>query len=161
MINDLESLFHSMGIILPQNIKKNIMFSLRTRYGISKHFSFIIDLKTNKIICYDSNIYFKTNTFPFTIHAEVQSITRYYKSRSISKNKKALVVVKLSPSGCIGNSKCCLNCMRFIRNNLVNLNLKRIYYSTLEGGLCELSESDLVDENFEYTKSIKSRVNQN
>lgn len=156
-IRNLEAMFDSLGVILPDNIKRNVKFNLEYNKYINKHYSFILDLKTNKVLCYDFNIYFKSDSFPFSIHAEVQSIVHYYKSKSINKNKKALIVVKMSRTGIMGNSKCCLNCIRFIRNNIDNLNLKKVYYSTEDNILVELSKDDLVDENFRLSKGFNYR----
>ncbi len=156
-LEKLEVLFDSLGFIFPSKIKNNILFNLSNNKYVNKHFSFLLDLKTNRILCYDTNIYFKSDSFPFSIHAEIQSINRYYKSKTLSKNKKILLVVKLSKTGIIGNSKCCLNCMRFIRNNFDNLNLKKIYYSILGNELVELSRDDLIDKNFHRSKGYNWR----
>lgn len=152
--DNLESMFHSLGFFIPDNIKMDIIYNLRNNRYINKHCSFILDLKSRRILSYAFNVYFKSNSFPFSIHAEIQSIVKYYKSRSINKNKKALFVVKLSKTGIIGNSKCCLNCMRFIRNNLNNLNLKKIYYSNLENQTIDLNRDDLIDTNFKESKGF-------
>ena len=156
--DNLEIIFETLGFDLPGNIKSDIELNLANNNYVNKHFAFIIDLKTNKVICYDNNIYFKSDSFPFSIHAEIQSIIKYYKSRSMSKSKKALVVIKLSRTGLVGNSKFCLNCSRFIRNNFDNLNLKKVYYSTMKTTqLVELSKADLVDENFRMSKGFMGR----
>ncbi len=153
----LNNLFYSLGVELPANAKAAVLHDLDCNSYPNKHYSFIIDLKTNKLLCYEFNIYFNTDSFPFSVHAEIQSIVRYYKSKTISKNKKLLVVVKMSRSGLIGNSKCCLNCMRFIRNNWDNLNLKKVYYSTDENVLVSLNKDELVDENFRPSKGYNYR----
>ena len=156
--SNLELIFESLGVDLPNNIRHDIEINLDRNNYVNKHFAFIIDLKTNRVLCYDNNIYFKSDSFPFSIHAEIQSIIKYYKSRVMSKNKKALVVVKLSRTGLVGNSKFCLNCSRFIRNNFDNLNLKKVYYSTMKNNtLVELSKNDLVDEHFRLSKGFMGR----
>lgn len=148
----VEQLLSSLGFSLPENVKRDIECNLRTNHYNNKHCSFILDLKTRRILSYSFNIFFKSDSFPFSIHAEIQSIVKYYKSKSINKNKKALIVFKLSRTGLIGNSKCCLNCIRFIKNNMSNLNLKKIYYSTLDNQLVELVRDGMDDENFKYSK---------
>lgn len=150
----LESLFHSLGFSIPDNIKKDIRCNLKNNHYNNKHCSFILDLKTRKILSHAFNVFFKSNSFPFSIHAEIQSIVKYYKSKSINKNKKVLIVFKLSRTGLIGNSKCCLNCIRFIKNNMTNLNLKKIYYSTLDNQLVELVKDGMGDDNFKYSKGF-------
>ncbi len=153
-IQNVESIFDALGVVLPSNIKQDIDTSLFKNEYINKHFAFLIDMKTNRILAYDFNVYLKSESFPFSVHAEIQMITKYYKSRAISKNKKILVVVKLSRTGVVGNSKCCLNCMRFIRNNFDNLNLKKVFYSDIDNRLVKLSRGDLVDENFRMSKGF-------
>ncbi len=156
-IDNLEHIFETNSFVLPINIKNALEFNLAHNESINKHFSFIVDLKTNDILCYDSNIYFKSSSFPFSMHAEVQTIIKYHKSKILSRNKKALIVVKLSKTGIIGNSKCCLNCMRFIRNNFNVLNLKKIYYSTDKDKLEQLTRDDLVDNDFSRSKGFRWR----
>ncbi len=153
-LKNLETMFHSIGFELPSNIKQDIEFNLQRNHHINKHYSFILDLKTRRVLSYAFNIYFKSESFPFSVHAEIQSMVKYYKTKGINKNKKALFVAKLSRTGIVGNSKCCLNCMRFIRNNLTNLNLKRIYYSTKDGQLVKLTKEDLIDANFKISKGF-------
>ena len=155
--DNLESLFHSLGFVLPDNVKQDITFNLENNTYVNKHYSFVLDLKTRRILSYAFNIYFKSDSFPFSVHAEIQSIVKYYKSRLLSKNKKVLLVVKLSRTGLFGNSKCCLNCMRFIRNNFENLNFKKIYYSNLGGKTSVLFKKDLVDGNFTSSKGFQWR----
>ncbi len=159
IIDNLQNLLEHNGFILPIQIKHALEFNLKHNSSVNKHFCFIVDLKTNNVLCYDCNVYFKSNSFPFSTHAEIQTIVKYYKSKTLSKNKKALIVVKLSKTGILGNSKCCLNCMRFIRNNFDNLNMKKIYYSTGEYcTLAELSYDDLVDKNFRQSKGFNWRI---
>lgn len=153
-VANLEAMFDSIGFSLPSNIKQDIAFNLQHNTHVNKHYSFILDLKTRRVLSYAFNIYFKSDSFPFSVHAEIQSIVKYYKSKSITKSKKILFVAKLSRIGIVGNSRCCLNCMRFIRNNLNNLNLKHIYYSTKSGELVKLSKNDLIDENFKISKGF-------
>lgn len=156
-VDNLESMFNSIGFDLPDNIKRDIAFDLLHNQYINKHYSFLLDLKSKKILCHAFNIYFKSASFPFSIHAEIQTLVKYYKSKTVNKNKKALLVAKLSRTGIVGNSKCCLNCMRFIRNNLANVNLKKIYYSTKGTQLVELSKRGLVDEHFKISKGFMYR----
>ncbi len=157
-LDALENMFNSIGFALSNNAKNDLSFSLRNNSDINKHFAFLLDLKTNKILCYDLNVYLKAAVFPFSIHAEIQVITKYYRSsKSVNKNKKALLVVKISKTGVLSNSRCCLNCMRFIRNNFENLNLKAVYYSANMRELTKLSRRDLIDEAFKHSKGYQKR----
>jgi cytidine deaminase len=158
ILTDLEAMFHSVGFDIPDNIKQDISFSLPRCDYINKHYSFILDLKTHKILSYSFNIYYKSDSFPFSVHAEIQSIIRLFRSRIRNKNKKALLVVKLSRTGIIGNSKCCLNCMKFIRGNMDILNMKKIYHSNANNVLSELYKEDLIDDNFKPSKGFVNRT---
>lgn len=157
---NMEDMFNSLGVVFPDNVKQNIEFNLEKNGYINKHYAFLVDTETNKILCYDFNVYFKTDSFPFSIHAEVQSIVKYYRSKSVNKNKKALIVVKLSKTGIVGNSRCCKQCMRFIRNNMNNMNIKKIYYSDKNNRLVELGKHDLIDTCFKYSKGYLFRNTQ-
>ncbi len=156
-LDTLEAMFHEEGFILPERIKQDIGSNLVRNTYINKHIAFLIDLKTRAVLAYDFNIYFKSDSFPFSIHAEIQTITKYYKNRNVNKHKKALVVAKLSRTGLIGNSKCCLNCMRYIRNNFDNLQLKKVYYTDLPNKLVSLHRRDLVDDQFRLSKGFTQR----
>lgn len=156
---NLEQMFQSLAIDLPKNIKDDVQRILKSNEYINKHFCFLIDLKTNNILCYDTNIYFKSKSFPYSMHAEIQTIIKYYKSKTLNKNKKALLVVKLSATGIVGNSRCCLNCSRFLKNNFDLLNLKKIYFSAMKTNkLVELTKSDLHAEDFRRSKGFQSRL---
>ncbi len=153
----LETIFSSINVDLPNNIKHDITWYIDNNKYMHKHVCFIIDLKTNSIITYDVNVYFKTESFPFSIHAEIQTIIKLNKSKAANKNKKALLVVKLSKSGVLSNSKCCLNCARYIKTNIDALNLKCVYYSMPGNVLEKLSKDDLdADNNFRYSKGYTS-----
>lgn len=158
--HNLEQMFQSLGINLPNNIRQDVDRVLKRTEYINKHFCFLIDLKTNQIICYDTNIYFKSNSFPFSMHAEIQTIVKYYRSaKTLNKNKKALVVVKLTQTGTVGNSKCCLNCSTFLKNNFDALKLKKIYFSIMKSNkLEEMTKNDLYDQTFRRSKGFMSRL---
>lgn len=157
--DNLEIILQSIGIDLPQNIRHDIAFNLQHNNYPNKHFAFIIDLKTNKIICHSFNIYYKSSTFPYSVHAEIQSISKYLKSKQTNRHKKALVIVKMSRIGIIGNSKCCLHCSRYIQNACIDLNLKKIFYSMKQTNILnELSKSDLSVETFTLSKGFLSRM---
>lgn len=151
-MNNLECMLQSIQCQLPKNIRHDIEFTLRRHTYVNKHVAFIIDERTREIISYDFNVYYKSKSFPFSVHAEVQTIGKYYKAKSFSRSKKILMVAKLSRTGIVGNSRCCLNCMRFVRNNFDNLNLKKIYYSSAGNQLIELGRDDLIDADFHLSK---------
>ena len=152
---NLKTILNSIGFDLSKNIAQDISHNLSHNNYANKHVSFLLDLRTRKVLSYAFNVYFSSESFPFSSHAEIESINKYYKSLWANKNKKVLVVVKLSKTGLIGNSKCCLNCCRFIRNNFENLRLQKIYYSVMQSNtLVELGRNDLVDSDFRYSKGF-------
>lgn len=154
---NLESMFNELGLLLPSNIKHGIEFSLQGNDHISKHFAFIVDMKTRGVLAYDSNIYFITDTFPFSIHAEVQAITKYRRSKSATNNKKILIVTKLSKTGIAGSSRCCKDCVRFINLHMMNLNIRRVYYTDRHSQFVELRKEDLASGEFRYSKGYLCR----
>ena len=152
---NLKTILNSIGFDLSKNIAQDISHNLSNNNYANKHVSFLLDLRTRKVLSYAFNIYYRSDSFPFSVHAEIESITKYYKGRSVSKNKKVIIVVKLSKTGIIGNSKLCLNCSRFVKNNFENLNLKKIYYSVMQSNtLVELGRDDLIDSEFKYSKGF-------
>ena len=154
----LITLFDKYGFELSHNVICDIEFNLMHNKYVNKHFAFIVDSKTGKVICHDSNVYYKYS-FPISQHAEVKTICKYYSNvRSIPRQKKHLIVVKISKTGCLSNSKCCINCVRFIRNNYENLLLKNIYYSIDEETLGCLNRDDLYRKDFCLSKGYSSRM---
>lgn len=123
------------------------------------HITFIID-KNNKLINYGFNIYYKTDTFPFSIHSEINTIIKYYKSqynKKLNRKQKRMIIIKISPKiQKIGISKPCTNCANFILNNMDNLNITEILYSTKDNTLISLKKNDLMDIN-NFTQSSAFR----
>jgi len=147
MLEALDDMLGQHGIHLTNNIRYNIMIQISNSTHPNNHFCFIIDLKSGNIVCYESNLYLCSNSFPYSQHAEVNAVTKWYSHRNFHRyNKLVLIVVKLSRCGQIGNSKCCLHCMRFLRNNYDNLGLRAIYYS-MPDKLHLLLKADLKEDN--------------
>jgi hypothetical protein len=157
-VGNLENMINTLGVVLPINIKRDIAFDLQFNQHANKHYSFIIDLKTKRILCYATNLFFKgEGVFPYSSHAEIESLVKYCKSKAITKNKKILIVMKLSKTGMSGNSRCCLHCMRFIRNVADSINLRTIYYSMPGNELVELACDNLIDSEFRCSKGYEYR----
>lgn len=157
--DQLEVLFDKYNFELSRNVKQGIEFNLQHNTSVNKHFAFIIDGKTRRVICYDCNIFFKSTSFPISQHAEVKVICKYYqKMKTIPRGKKYLIVVKISKTGIISNSRCCMNCVRFLFNNFDNLHLKKVYYSTNGTTLEQLSKDDLIESHFVRSKGFSSRI---
>ena len=88
----------------------------------------------------------------------MNAINKHYKkklTKNILKVKKDLVIIKLSKTGIIGNSKPCQHCANYIYNNFDNLKLDKIYYSTQQNTLEELTKSDLQKPNFKIAGGFR------
>jgi cytidine deaminase len=126
----------------------------------SNHICFLIYNKNNEVLSYAFNIYFKTNSFPFSLHSEINAINKYYKknlTKSILKGKKKLIIIKVSKSGVIGHSKPCLSCANFIYNNMNNINITDVLYSTSENKLESLKKDELLLDNFKLSSGSSRR----
>jgi cytidine deaminase len=125
----------------------------------SNHICFLID-KNNELLTYGFNIFFKTNSFPFSLHSEINAINKYYKktlSKSMLRSKKKLIIIKVSKSGVIGHSKPCLSCANFIYNNMNNINITDVLYSTSENKLESLKRDELILDNFKLSSGSSRR----
>lgn len=154
----LINLLESYNFKIPSNILYDISFNLDNNKYLHKHISFIINSKSNEVITYGFNYYLNGNKFPFSLHSEVNAINKHYKkklTKNILKVKKDLVIIKLSKTGIIGNSKPCQHCANYIYNNFDNLKLDKIYYSTQQNTLEELTKSDLQKPNFKIAGGFR------
>jgi hypothetical protein len=151
MMDNLRNILESEDIYLDDKIYTNIEQGI-DRNARHIHVSFLINIKNNTLLSYGFNIYFKTRSFPYSIHSEVNTITRYYKNQTLSKSKKKLIVIKISKNGKIGLSKPCQTCINYISNNMRNINLTSIKYSTIYNNL----ENIRCNEIFEHTYKISS-----
>lgn len=157
-INQLIELLEPYNIKIPQNILYDISFNLNNNKYLHKHVSFLVDAKNGNILSYGFNYYLNSTKFPFSLHSEVNVVNKYYK-KSLTKNlmkiKKNLFVIKLSKIGFIGNSKPCIHCANFLYNNFDNIKLSKIYYSTRQKNLEELSKQDLTLKQFKTAAGFK------
>lgn len=156
MISKIINILNTINIVLNNKIIYDINTELYVRSLIknksSTHLSFLIDYKSKEVLSFSFNLYYKSQKFPYSIHSEINTINKYYKKdinksikKSILKSKKLLVILKISKTGNIGNSKPCTSCANFIFNNFQNLNLINVYYSN---ELCVLEKLD--KNNFIY-----------
>jgi cytidine deaminase len=156
----LDYVFRKLGYELEDNIKFNIELTLKKSMYQNNHVSFILDTKFNKIESYAFNTFFSTNSWPYSIHAEVYAILKYYKNNTKrSNNKKILLTVKLSKTGVIGNSKPCINCVKYIRQHFDNLNLENIYFSNEYRTITSIKKDDLIENNFRLSKAALKKNN--
>lgn len=159
-IHNIMQIFSDNNLTLPDNIANSISFHLNNSNCLHNHISFIINKNNNKIISYGFNYYLKTDTFPFSLHSEINTINKYYKKKittNLFKNKKILIIVKISKTGIIGNSKPCKNCANYILNNFDNLNLYKIYYTFKNNILIELTKNELLNDNFKISAGFKKK----
>ena len=157
-MDSLYKLLESKNIYLEEQVYTSIGHSIDKRLK-NIHITFILD-KKNEVITYGFNVFFKTDTFPYSIHSEINTITKYYRkqfNKNLNKKSKKMVIIKISPSiKKIGLSRPCSNCANFILNNMDNMNINEILYSTKEGTLESLKKNDLLKSN-EFTKSSAFR----
>jgi len=157
MMSNVKTIFDNMGIDIDNKILTDIMIELTLRASYkpkskaNNHVSFLIDNKTKEILSFSFNLYYKAKKFPYSIHSEINTITKYYKKdikKNIQRVKKILIVLKISKSGTIGNSKPCKSCANYIYSNFNNLNLINVFYSTDQNILEKLNKEDFTCETF-------------
>lgn len=163
-INNIKLLFEEEGIFLSNKIYYDLEIEINTRTinksKSSNHICFLVDYKNNNLLLFAFNIYFKTNSFPFSLHSEINVINKFYKkilSKSIIKCKKKLIIIKVSKCGIIGQSKPCISCANFIYNNMKNLNIIDVLYSTSENKLETLKRNELILDNFKLSSGSLKR----
>lgn len=156
-ILEKESVFLSDKVYYDLESELNVRSNNKSKS--SNHICFLIN-KNNELLSYAFNIFFKTNTFPFSIHSEINTINKYYKknlTKSSLKIKKKLIIIKISKSGVIGHSKPCLSCANFIYNNMDNINIIDVLYSTSENKLESLKRDNLILDNFKLSSGSSRR----
>lgn len=159
MIENIKLVFNNENIFISDKVLNAISTELINRTHnksrkISNHITFIINQKTNEIIFYGFNIFYQTESFPFSIHSEINTITKYYKKNIVQhKSKKKLIVFKITKNGKLGNSKPCRNCATFIFNNIINLNVTNVSFSTEFNTLEQLNLNDFDKNDFKIPSS--------
>jgi hypothetical protein len=155
MISNIVNILNTINIEINNKILLDIQTELSIRSLIksksSNHVSFLIDNKSKEVLSFSFNIYYKAQKFPYSIHSEINTIFKYYKKdikKNLQRSKKILIVLKISKTGTIGNSKPCKSCANFIFNNLNNLNLINVYYSNELSLLEKLNKKDFISESF-------------
>ena len=70
-LTNIKEILGMDDVIIPTNIENNILFELKNikKNKYSVHIGFLIDNRSKNIISYGFNFYFKTKSFPFSIHA--------------------------------------------------------------------------------------------
>lgn len=168
MVEDAKNILLQHNVIVHQKMLNDINneISIRTqkKQKTSNHVCFLVDYKSREVICYAFNLFYKSDKFPFSIHSEINAITKYYRAKHRSdknklKSKKVLIVLKITKSGKLGNSKPCQGCANYINNNLENLNLVNIYFSTQYNELEKLETHDMQLDIFRYSSGSQFYLN--
>lgn len=120
----------------------------------SMHSAFVISLTTRKIISKGMNS--GRTTFPgseYAIHAEMEAIKNINNSKSRTKIKFKtydLIVIRVTNSGRLGNSRPCSKCKKYIMNycDKTHIKINTIYYSN-EDGTITAEKFDKMENNLE------------
>lgn len=137
-IEPLKNLFCSEKVYIGENTYERILTDINAKTNRSErfHVAILID-EFSTILSYGVNEYHKTDSYPFSKHAEINCLTKYYgkKLKDWEKSrKKTLIIIRLSPKRLrLGNSAPCRHCACYIENNMENINIKKIIYTTPEG----------------------------
>ena len=167
-MEDTKNILLDHNVIVHQKMLNDINIEIinrtKSKQKTSNRVCFIVDYKSREILCYSFNLFYKSDKFPFSIHSEINTITKYYKTTQRSeknkiKSKKILIILKLTKSGKLGNSKPCQGCANYINNNLDNLNLVNVYYSTQYNELIKLENEDMQSDIFRYSSGSQFYLN--
>lgn len=135
-IDNIKYLLQLENIYMSDSVYDRIVRDVENCKSDKFHVSLLLDQGSN-LISYGHNEYFFGNKYPFTCHSEVNCINSYYSKKIkqyIKDRKKVLIILRLSSKiKKLGQSKPCKKCHNFIENNIDNLNIKKIIYSTPEG----------------------------
>lgn len=142
-MDTFKSILEMQGIYLTKAIYRNL--ELMSKYPERHtHVAFLLD-DHNNVLSYRPNVFFKTDKYPFSQHAEVATIINYYSKRSTNTKQaaKTLLVVRLKDQS-FGESRPCKDCANFISNNWANLKLKRVIYSGAYSTFTRIKKNDLL-----------------
>lgn len=142
-MDTFKSILETQGIYLTKAIYRNL--DLMSKYPERHtHVAFLLD-DNNNVLSYKPNVYFKTEKYPFSQHAEVATINNYYSKRlnNLKQTAKTLLVIRIK-SQSFGESRPCKDCSNFILNNWSNLKLKRVIYSGAYSTFTSIKKNDLL-----------------
>jgi hypothetical protein len=93
-----------------------------------------------------------------SFHAEANAIRKLASHKGTKNNKSMdLVVIRVSPTGVIGNSKPCFQCIQQIMRS--RFNISRIYYSNAEGDIiCESINQLLRTDTIHIAHGIREKL---
>lgn len=157
-IDNLIKVLSHMNIELKKNILYDISININHKKN-NNHLTLIIDKTSREVLSYGFNYFLKADCFPFSLHSEINTINKFLKKRINHKSKKIMIILKISKTGCIGMSKPCKNCAKYINENYDTLKLSNIYYSykkEREFKMLELSKDELEKYNtFKISSGFK------
>lgn len=137
-IESIKELLSSEKVYLDDSTYNKIITDIENKKLKAErfHVAILIDEYCN-VLSYGINDYYKSNSYPFTTHAEISCLTKYYSKRfrkGEQERKKTLIIIRLSPKRLkLGQSAPCKHCARYIENNMENINIKKIIYSKPDG----------------------------
>lgn len=153
-MESFKSILESNGIYLTDSIYRNLEM-LSKSPETHTHVAFLLD-QYGKLLSYKPNVFFKTDCFPFSQHAEIATIVNYYSTtkskRSTKSTPKILLVVQLRTK-IFGESRPCKGCAQFILNNWDNLKLKHVMYSRAGSTFSYIRKRDLQTEDFSPSRA--------
>lgn len=119
-------------------------------------------LKKVNVLSYGVNIYSDFQGKNPGIHAEQNAILKLPNSKN--KNRLEIVdllVVRLSKTNRIQNSKPCNNCINFMNTipKQKGYKIRYVYYSNQEGGITRTSLNNLMNEEQHYSKYYRHLMN--
>ncbi len=150
-IQPLKDMLSAEKVYMDDNVYDKILMDINSKTNRSErfHVAILVD-EFSTILSYGINEYHKTDSYPFSKHAEISCLTKYYgkKLKNWEKSrKKILIVIRLSPKRLrLGNSAPCRHCACYIENNMENINIKKIIYTTPDGLEVKKSKDFNVDE---------------
>ena len=149
---NIKSLLNYLNIDITNNVINDIAFYLNSCKHVNNHISFIVDVNSRRIIMHKFNIYYKSDKFPYSSHSEVEGIKHYLKKYKSRHNAKIMfIVIKVSKTGKIGNSKPCKYCAIHLYNHFTNMNIDSIFYSTCNNELLHLNKNNLLNNEFKLS----------
>lgn len=156
--DNIKPLLDYLNVDTPANVTKDISFYLSSCKHVNNHISFIVDVNSRRIIFYKFNVFYNSTKFPYSSHSEVEGIKHYLKKYKSRHNSKIIfIVVKVSKTGKIGNSKPCKYCAIHLHNHFSNINIDSIFYSTNDNELVSLNKNSLLNNEFKISAGFNRK----
>jgi hypothetical protein len=81
---------------------------------------------------------------PVSTHAEMDALSKLESTSDRSDRiRYDLLVVRISPTGILGNSRPCYHCLRSLGRTFINI--RSVYYSTIDGRIVREKFSEMID----------------